>query len=122
MFKNPLFRSFWMQAGLKLLAWEAALIAIVWLGNRLVGGLQRFRFSDLLFVAGVIVLMAAVATLSRTNEAVPLPGRGVSVLSVQATEQEQREQSLAESLQRGHLAAVGGVAILLAVVLTFAFH
>lgn len=107
-----------------MLVIEIVQIAVAWLLNRNVRSMQHIRFTDGLFLLGVLELMAAsIGMMGRPYNASQGPGRGVPAYPVQPSDQEERSQALAE-LVEGHyfasrLAIIGVVTILIAVGLTY---
>ena len=88
MFKGKFFRSFYFRTGLELLAWEAATLVLAWLLFRWWFWLQRF--SDVLFLVGVLQLMAAsLGMMGRPYEVSNSPW-GVPSSPVHDSEQEKR--------------------------------
>ena len=98
MIKQRWFPSVWLRFGLELLVWEAVVLALAWmLFSRMHWG---HYFSDVLFVVGVLELMAAsVGMLGRPYEPSG-GGYGVPALPVQPSEQERREQAVAEFIEK----------------------
>jgi hypothetical protein len=120
MFKGKFLRSFFLRAALGLLTWEAATLILAWLLFRWWYWLQRF--SDVLFLVGVLQLMAgSVGMLGRPYEVSNSPW-GVPALPVQASEQEKRWQLIATRIEQRSFAVriilCGVLTVLLAVVLS----
>ena len=93
MFKGKFLRLFSLRAVLGLLALEAATLVLAWLLFRWWHWLQRF--SDVLFLVGVLQLMAASFGMMGRPYEVPNSPWGVTALPVQASEDEKRWQSIA---------------------------
>lgn len=56
-------RSFWLHAALQLAAWELILLALAGLLFWQVGWLRQYRFSDALFLVGLLQLIVGGAAL-----------------------------------------------------------
>lgn len=124
MSKNRFLRSVFFRMGLKVLAWEAVLVAVTWLLSKRVSGLQGHPFSDGLFIVGTLALIVASTGMMGSPYAVgPAVGMG---LTVQPTERERREQQLAEFVQKRSfalpLASSGLLTILVSLFLTFVIN
>ena len=113
MVKHRWFHAFWLRFGLELLVWEAVVLALAWmLFSRMHWG---HYFSDVLFAVGVLELMAAsVGMLGRPYETAS-GGYGVPALPVQPSEQERREQAVAEYIEKRSFALRLGASGLLTV-------
>ncbi len=112
--------------GLEVLAVWAAQLALLWLLYGQVGSLQRFYFSDILFIVGIMESLAASGGLmGRPYEIAGSAVYGVPALPVQPTEEERRRQAIANFAQQRkfgiRLFAIGILTILLAIVMTFIF-
>jgi hypothetical protein len=121
MFKSKFLLSFSLHAVLGVLILEAVSLVLAWLLFRWWYWLQHF--SDVLFLVGVLQLMAAsLGMMSRPYEVSNSPW-GVPALPVQASEQEKRWQSIATLIEQKSFAlrmiVCGVLTILLAVVLTY---
>ena len=120
MFKGK-FLSFSLRAVLGLLALDAATLVLAWLLFRRWYWLHHF--SDVLFLVGVLQLMAAgVGMMGRPYEVSNSPV-GVPALPVQDSEQEKRWQLIATLIEQKSFAlrliVCGVLTVLLAVVLTY---
>ncbi len=117
-------RSFWFRIGLEALVSEAILVALLWLLYQQVSSLQRFYFSDVLFIVGTLeCLTASAGLMSRPYRETGGPWFSVQALPVQASEEERRKQALANFVKQKtfgiRLLVMGLLAILLSVVLVF---
>jgi len=121
MFKSKFFRLFSLRAVLGLLALEAGTLVLAWLLFRWWYWLQRF--SDMLFLVGVLQIMAAsFGMMGRPYEVNNSPW-GVTAPPVQASEEEKRWQSIATLIKQKSFAlrmiVCGVLTILLSVVLIY---
>jgi hypothetical protein len=124
MHKGKLFRSFLLHLSLEMLAWEAATLVLSFLLFRLWNWLQRF--SDVLFLVGVLELMAAgVGMLGRPYEVSNSPW-GVFSSPVKTSEDEKRWQSIATLIEQRSFALrmiiCGALTFLLAAILSYSNH
>jgi hypothetical protein len=121
--KAVFFRSFWLRAGLGVLIWTIALIALLWVLHQKVANLQRFYFSDCLFGTGTLLLMAAsLGMMSRPFE-ISLSPWGRTPLPVQDSEEERSHQALAQFVEQRafalRMAAIGLILILVSAALAY---
>ena len=98
MFKHRLFHSFWLRFGLELFVWEAVVLGLSWMFFRRLYWLQRF--GDVLFLVGVLELMAASLGMLGRPYQVSGGGYGVPALPVQPSEEERRQQAVAEYIEK----------------------
>lgn len=114
MLKDQSFRSFLLRSSLKVLAWEAALVILAWLLFRQMTWLQQIQFGDLLFLIAIVLFLIAGAGMpgnpySDSTEY----WRGMPVFPVQLTEQEKRQQRLAEIIaERSFALRMGALGLL----------
>jgi hypothetical protein len=122
--KGGFFRSSCLSAILKVLALETALVALSWLlYHQLSSQQQSIRFSDVLFMIGALMLFFAAFGMLRNSYDVTVTP---FALHVQASEDEKRVQVLENFMRQKsvsmHVAAIGVLAILLSVFLTYIIH
>jgi hypothetical protein len=124
--KRRILRSFWLRISLEVLLLWAVIVALVWLLYSQVTSLQRFYFSDVLFIVGALeCAIASGGLFGRPFEITGGPQYGAPALPVQSSEEERRMQALANFVQQRtfgiRLFAIGLLTILLSIVMTFFF-
>ena len=122
MFRSRLFWSFILRESLKLLACEIVLVALALLLYSRVNWLQRYYFSDVLFLVGVLEVLTASVGMLGSPYGVTSP-YGVPAVPVQASEEELHDQQVAELMEKTSFAkrvtVIGLLTILAAVALLY---
>ena len=117
--KSKFFHSFWPHFGLELFIWEAGGLALSWLLFNWWDWLNRF--GDVLFLVGVLELMAASFGMMSRPYGVGT-WYGVPALPVQPSEQERRAQAAAEFIQKRSFAlrlCISGLLTILAALIVY---
>lgn len=121
MFKGNLSRLFSLRAVMGLLALEAATLILAYLLFRWWNWLQRF--SDVLFLVGVLQIMAASFGMMGRPYEVPNSPWGVTASPVQTSEDEKRWQSIANLIKQRSFAwrmiVCGVITFLFSVILMY---
>ena len=119
------FRNYFMRTALRVLGLEALFLSITYLFYRLVPAVQYLRYSDELFVLGLLILMTAAYSLKQSAEE-GYVNPDMPVAAVQPTEQERRDYGAAEFIEGRrfslYAAAIGVLSILAAIALSYLAH
>ena len=119
---GKLFHSFWLRLVVELIVWQGVVLGLSWLIYWRMNWVRYF--SDVLFLVGALELMGASIGMLRNPYRVFDGGWGVPALPTQPTEEERREQALAEYIQQRLFAVrmgASGVLTIVAAVIALQF-